>query len=65
MPFFQPAGLLEKTFRGHGEKLRGILGAIGIQNRFPTIFRRALKLLEFITQNPGPRLVAVLDLPQV
>jgi len=26
MPFLQPSGLLKKTFRGHGEKLRGIFG---------------------------------------
>ena len=59
MPFLQLTGLLEKTFRGHGEKLRGILGAIGVQDRFPAVFRRAAKLVEFRAQNFGPRLVAV------
>src|ERR1017187_3534081 len=65
MPFFQLSGPLEKTFRGHGEKLRWILGAICVQDRLPTVFRRAAKLLKFRTQNFGPRLVAVARLPQV
>ncbi len=43
MPFLQLTGLLEKTFRGHGEKLRGILGAIRVQYRFPAVLRRAAK----------------------
>ena len=65
MPLFQFIRLLEKAFRGHGEKLRWILGAISVQDRLPAIFRRTAKLLEFITQNPGPHLITVARLRQV
>ena len=65
MPFLELSGFLEKTFRGHGKKFRGILGAIGVQNRLPAVFSRAAELVEFRAQNFGPCLVAVVDLPQV
>src|SRR5208282_6227357 len=47
MEFLQLAGLLKKAFRGHGEKFRGILGAVGVQHRFPAVFRRPAELLKF------------------
>ena len=59
MPSFQLTGFLKKTFRGHGEKFRGILGAIGVQDRFPAVFSRPAELLKFCAQDPGPRLVAM------
>ncbi len=65
MPFVQPTGFLKKTFRGDSEKLRGILGAIGVQNRFPAIFRCPAKLLKFRTQNLGPSLIAMVYLSKI
>ncbi len=62
MPFLQLTGFLKKTFRGHGEKLRWILGAIGVQDRFPAVFSRPAELLKFRAQDPGPRLVAMAHL---
>ncbi len=62
MEFLQLTGFLKKTFRGHGEKLRWILGAIGVQDRFPSIFGRPAELLKFCAQDPGPSLVAMAHL---